>query len=475
MKNFNLYIKYLISSSRHKIQFTRLSILTIILLCSSCSSIEVDEPNYLVSDALVFSDDDIAESSIIGIYNKLISPSSFANGNNGSVTYLSGLSADEIIYIGSSVTDTPVGENSILSVNAKIQNLWNTAYNVIYGSNAVLEGLELSTTLTEETKSRLTGEAKFIRAFSYFYLTNLFGDVPIVTTTNYLTNSLIEQVQPNKVYELIIKDLTDAKQLLPSNYVNYSNERIRATTGVASSLLARVYLYTEQWGLAEAEASTSINNTGLYSLKSDLNTIFLKNSSEAIWQLQPIFPWYNAYEGQFNFSSLTSPPSTKALSPDLATGFNINDTRKIEWIGSRTFGADTFYHPHKYKVGFAANVTEYSMVFRLAEQYLIRAEARARLSNITGSQDDLNAIRNRAGLPNTLATDTNSLIDAILEERRFELFYEWGHRWLDLKRLGKASEVLGPIKTEWQDTDVLYPIPQNDMDTNPNLNQNAGY
>jgi hypothetical protein len=476
MKNNNLYIKKSVVISKLKTQLTCWSILSIVFLISSCSSIEVDPPSFLVSDAVVYNDDASAESSIIGIYSELIASSNFASGNNGSITYISGLYADELNFLGFSSDDSQFANNIIISTNGKIKSFWDTAYNVIYATNAVLEGLEASSGVAEETKSRLTGEAKFIRAFSYFYLTNFFGDVPIVTTTDFITNSLIEQSTPNKIYDLIIKDLTDAKQLLPSNYAMYSNERIRATTGAASALLAKVYLYTEQWALAETEASISINNSGLYSLKSDLNTVFLKNSSEAIWQLQPVIPGRNTYEGDiYNLSGITNPPSTITLSSELATAFTVNDNRKNDWVGKKTIGTDTFYFPYKYKIRFDINVTEYSMVFRLAEQYLIRAEARAMLSNINGAQEDLNTIRNRAGLPNTSANDSNSLIEAVLEERRFELFVEWGHRWLDLKRLGKASEVLGPIKTEWQDTDILFPIPQSDLNNNPNLNQNAGY
>ena len=116
------------------------------------------------------------------------------------------------------------------------------------------------------------------------------------------------------------------------------------------------------------------------------------------------------------------------------------------------------------------------MVLRLAEQYLIRAEARAQQNNISGSQSDLNLIRNRAGLVNTAANDKTALLTAIEHERQVELFTEWGHRWLDLKRTNRADAVLGPIKApNWQPTDMLYPIPQTQIANDPNVHQNPGY
>jgi hypothetical protein len=116
------------------------------------------------------------------------------------------------------------------------------------------------------------------------------------------------------------------------------------------------------------------------------------------------------------------------------------------------------------------------MVLRLAEQYLIRAEARARLGKVPESQADINAIRSRSGLSNTTAADPAALLLAIEKERQVELFSEWGHRWLDLKRTGRADAVLGAEKpTDWQPTDALYPIPQNEILSNPLLTQNLGY
>ncbi|MBC7851372.1 MAG: RagB/SusD family nutrient uptake outer membrane protein, partial [Chitinophagaceae bacterium] len=110
-----------------------------------------------------------------------------------------------------------------------------------------------------------------------------------------------------------------------------------------------------------------------------------------------------------------------------------------------------------------------------AEQYLIRAEARAKLNDLTGAISDLNTIRNRAGLANTIAVSQQNILNAIAEERRTELFGEWGHRWFDLKRTGKINEVMNALKANWKATDALWPIPIDQLKANPALVQNPGY
>ncbi|HEY4197438.1 MAG TPA: RagB/SusD family nutrient uptake outer membrane protein, partial [Mucilaginibacter sp.] len=118
--------------------------------------------------------------------------------------------------------------------------------------------------------------------------------------------------------------------------------------------------------------------------------------------------------------------------------------------------------------------------FRLAEQYLIRAEARSQEGNVSGAQSDLNVIRNRAGLANTTASTQTTLLTAILHERQVEMFTEWGHRWLDLKRTGTVDAVMSlvlPAKGGggWNPNMALMPLPLGDLQADQNLTQNPGY
>ena len=189
----------------------------------------------------------------------------------------------------------------------------------------------------------------------------------------------------------------------------------------------------------------------------------------------PVLPSRNTNEGYYFV--LNGVPSNATISQDLLNAFENGDNRKSNWVTTLTIGSNTYYAPFKYKIkNGAAPLSEYYMVLRLAEVYLIRSEARAHADNLTGAIEDLNAIRLRAGLqPYSGSQDRDAILDAIDKERRIELFAEWGHRWLDLKREGKASPELTLIKPGFNPTDTLYPIPLLQLQNDPYMHQNPGY
>lgn len=344
-------------------------------------------------------------------------------------------------------------------------------YKTIYEANAVLEGLSASVNISPAVKSQLEGEARFIRAFAYFHLVNLFGQVPQPLQTNYKLNVQLGRTGQSVIYDSIIKDITKSQFLLGEEYI--TTERVRPNKFAATALLARVQLYIGNWQEAEAAASEVIDQAPRYSL-TDINDVFLANSTEAIWQLMPIFDYCNTLEG--NTFIIEGYVENQVLSNGLVESFDVTDKRLLNWVGTFDDGTGPVYFPYKYKVKHSTNLTEYSMVLRLAEQFLIRAEARARQNNIAGAQDDIDMIRDRAGLGGTIAADEASLIEAIKTERRHELFTEWGHRWLDLKRWKDVIPVLSAIKPEWNSQGTLYPIPQRELNNAPQLKpQNEGY
>jgi hypothetical protein len=240
-------------------------------------------------------------------------------------------------------------------------------------------------------------------------------------------------------------------------------------------LLARVYLYTAGWADAESQAS-SVVSSGLYTL-SGPDSVFLNFSNETIWQLMPVNPSLNTQEAAYFIPGSPALIPAFPLTNDLVNAFEPGDNRFTAWTGNTTIAGQTFYYPYKYKNGGGGSVTEYHVVFRLAEQYLIRAEARMHQNNISGAIGDLNIIRARAGLAAlspSLSPDATA--SALQQERRIELFAEFGHRWLDLKRTAKADLVLGALKpASWQTTDALWPVPQAQRIVNPFLTQNKGY
>jgi hypothetical protein len=443
-----------------------------ILFAGSCQKfVDIPAPKTSLVSTNVFTNDQSAIAAMTGIYVNMMS--SYSSFLNEQLSLIGGLSADEFVDYSGIPDQIQVYQNALTPGNNYVLNLWQNTYNYIYQANAILEGLKSSTALAPTTKTELEGEAKFFRAICYFYLVNFFGNIPLAITTNYQTNNALAAASVTEIYQQIIRDCLDAQNLLPGDYSFSNGERVRPNKFAASALLARIYLFTKDWKDAEMESGLVISASDLYSLPADLNQVFLANSVEAILQLQPVQPGLNTVEG--NTFILTGFPTSVALSDSLTLAFEPNDNRRTNWIDSVLVGGTAYYYPFKYKVQSGSTVTEYSMALRLAEQYLIRAESRAWQNNLTGAAEDLNMIRNRAGLPNTNVSDQENLLKAIAQERRTELFTENGSRWLDLIRSGKATEVLGALKTNWTANDTLYPIPLNELQKNTHLNQNAGY
>ncbi len=453
-------------------------IFILIIFLQGCNKfVEVSSPPNQLQNADVFSSDADATSLMTGIYTRMMSSNGFASGSIQGVTQLAGLSSDEFINFSTDPNQAQFANNSLTSNNPTLNNgLWSEIYKYIYTSNLILEGLNGKNGLSAPVSQQLTGEAKFVRAFCYFYLVNLFGDVPLYLSSNYQANAVSTRTASTVVYQQIVADLNDAQNLMASDYSNSGGQRVRPNKWTASAMLARVYLYEQKWDSAEVEANSVIANSSLFSLTS-LDSVFLANSSEAIWQLLPVKPNQNTNEAQ-SFIFLTTPPFNVALDSVLINTFESGDQRFVNWIGNFTDGTDTWYFPYKYKVQSSPVLIEYSMVLRLAEQYLIKAEAAANGAGngVSEAINSLNTIRQRAGLPSYSGlSDIQSVLKAIYHERQVELFCEWGHRWLDLIRTGNANEVLGAEKTPWMATDTLYPIPSIEIQNNSRISQNPGY
>jgi len=449
-------------------------VMIIVVGCSffSCEKFVTIEPAPgLVETKMVFENDKTAIAASGGLYAQM--NTNIFSFTCGGLSIFCSLSADEIYNTSSSSLYDVFLMNSLLSTDGTVYpNFWSAAYKNIYRANAIIDGLEKSALITDSVKKQLAGEMKVVRALNYFYLVNLFGDVPLVVNTDFEQNALLPRTNSVSVYQQIVDDLTVAKSLLTPTYP--STGKARPNLWTATALLARVYIFLQEWDKAEQEAGQIINS-GHYSLPV-LSSVFLKNSSETIWELFPVNDVQLAGPGsQFVPSSATVKPSF-SLTNQLYSSFEPGDNRKTQWVGTNTISGISYYYPYKQKQRTGTPVNEYNIVFRLAEQYLIRAEARAKQNKLAEAQADLNVIRKRAGLANTPASTQDNLIVAIRNERRVEMFCEWGHRWLDLKRSGIADAVLSPLKgVNWQSTDVLYPIPLKELEFNPFLVQNPGY
>lgn len=436
--------------------------------------IEVELPESQLTGPAVYRDQTTATAALSDIYARLRDGGALTGSIDGTGMVL-GLYADELQYYGTGTSPLEsFYTHGLVPSNAYIATLWHNSYAQVYAVNALLEGLENSPEIPESAAQQLEGEALFIRAILHFHLANLYGDIPYITTTDYRDNAQVQKLPSSEVMAQIVSDLEAADQKLAYEYP--AENRVRANKAAVRALLARVHLYLEHWSLAEMYAADVIGQTSLYTIESNLDAAFLKGSTGTIWQLHPGVSGANTLEGK-NFSFSSGPPTIAALAQELVSSFTENDLRRQHWIKSVTDGSQVWYHPYKYKLTENTGVSqEYSIVLRLEEQLLIRAEARAHLGEIEGAQQDLNTIRNRAGLGDTTADTTPELLGAILQERKLELFTEFGHRWMDLKRSGAAEAVLSPIKPSWQNTDLLFPLPESELLLNPNLEpQNTGY
>lgn len=466
-----------------------------VIFSESCKKlVSVNAPATDLNAANVYSSDATAISVLTGLYTSMSTPGNDFTGNPGISLYL-GLSADEFtLFNGISNSNTLYFyyTNALYSnaSGSEGSDFWSPLYYDIYVTNSAIAGLTTSNSLTPSIKQQLLGESYFLRAFYNFYLVNLFGSCPLAMTSNYSINSTLGNTSEVVIYQQIVTDLKQAQGLLSSEYLDgnlnpYTPgniQKARPTKWAAMALLAKTYLYTQDWIDAETEADSLINNGSLFSLNS-LSDVFLENSNEAIWQLQPVNSQENTADAWIFVLPSTGPDNTHPvyLSSQLLNSFEPLDQRRYNWVDSITVSGTTYYFPYKYKSATpGASLTEYLMVFRLGEQYLIRSEARAEQGNVGGAQADLNIIRSRAGLANTSASNKTSLLSALMYERQVELFSEWGNRWLDLKRTNSVDPIMTqacPQKNNamWNAYQQLYPIPYSDIISDPNLKQNPGY
>jgi hypothetical protein len=445
-------------------------VIIILLLITSCRKfVEVKPGAGQVMSEDVFSTDATALAAVNGLYLQMAATT--LGINNGGLSVYAGLSSDELYNPSPNTTLDPFTTNSLSANTSTVNNsFWLSAYKQIFIANLLVEETAKSHKLTSPVKNQLKGEALVVRSLNYFNLVNLFGDVPLVLTTDYTISQSLPRSQVISVYEQVIKDLQEAKDLLPSAYPTAG--RIRANKWAATALLARVYLYRGEWEKAEKESSEVIGSSA-YSLLQDLNNVFLTNNNEAIWQLARDNA--NTAEGAAFIPSSASAKPTYAIQPALVNLFDANDKRKTAWMKANTVSGQQYYYPYKYKSRVSTPLAEYLVILRLAEQYLLRAEARAEQGKLPEALQDLNMVRARAGLTSFNSNDKQTILNEIEKERRRELFAEWGHRWFDLKRKGKADSVLSVSKTTWQPYAALYPIPSIELERNTFLIQNPGY
>ncbi|QEC44207.1 RagB/SusD family nutrient uptake outer membrane protein [Pseudobacter ginsenosidimutans] len=453
-------------------------VITILLLIqlafTSCEKlIAVDMPDNQIDKNQVFENLQTANAALAGLYSGLFDNSPISGGSGGTGAIL-GVYTDDMDYYAASNADYQIFLNQQIETNTTINTLWLNCYQHIYKANIIIEGIVNSRSLKESDKNSIKGEALLVRSVVYFYLQQLFGDIPYTTTTNYQFNQTISRTPATELLSKLQQDLTEAIALLSDNY--RSAERIIPNRKVAELMLAKVYLLQHKWIEAELLLKTIVQSP-MYQFQNDITQVFKKSGKHIIWQLKPLANGAATKEVQQYYHN-NAAPTGYALSENLVNAFSDDDLRKKNWMLIATFNQQTWHLPWKYQVRLD-NTSEYSIVFRLEEVYLLLAEAYAQQNlpdKITEALTYVNAIKDRAGIPILNGQySKEDLLSEIIVESRKEFFSEMGHRFLDLKRLNRLP-ILVTAKPNWKDYHIIWPLPQKELLLNSNLlPQNYGY
>jgi starch-binding outer membrane protein, SusD/RagB family len=435
------------------------------------------------------------------------------------------IASDNAVSGGESASDVldlqQIDDYTLTPVNGALANIWQYAYEGVNRANYLSQYRKTNPggqTVNFAGKDAMYGEVYFLRAYYYFTLTKMFGDVPLFTDKRLdLSNSGTLKRSPRAaVYQQIQADLNSAIAVLPAVQLQQG----RITKYAAQALLGKVYLYQNKYDSA-ASVLQSVIQSGAFSLVSNFGSIFLasgENGPESVFEIQysnasPYYQWSNVLQGQGNYAvqqcgirglngtgNMPYAPgwSTNLPTKDLAAAYSPGDQRKdvtvldIEAYKAANPSYNITYQVAPYKnTGLynqkylprkgetsgqpELNYTNNFRIIRYADVLLMAAEALNKSANPNdlAAQGYLNLVRRRAFGDNLhdISATGNALYTAILNERRLELAME-GDRFFDLVRTGRAAAVLGPgFKTGKNE---LFPIPQQEI-TVSGLTQNPGY
>jgi hypothetical protein len=442
--------------------------LSFLLVLLSCKKFITVQPVDSVSDQVTIVDAASAQTAVRGVYRSLA-----ADNYYGSLFQTFGyLPGDNVQWTGSQSIIQQFISHNITADNGNLESVWAAIYATINGANHVIGKVPavVDPTLTPALRSQLTGEGYFIRALAYFDLARTWGGVPVTLkpTLSATDKDTIQTSSVAQVYAQVLSDLNAADSLLP---LPSTQNPVRANRETVWALKARFYLYRQNWALAESYAGQVIADTKNYALLTPYNSFFQPASAvatkESVLELSYSATYTNSHRSDWQ------PPAnggTRQWAPSDAFVTLVNDPliggNRSALVAKTSAG---LWYGNLY---YRSPATDPAYIIRIAELYLIRAEARAQQNaNLPGAVSDLNAIRNRAGLAPATAVSQGDILLAIENERRIEFAFE-PHRWFDLVRTGRAAAVLGVTDPN----KYVFPFPVNEVVLSKGLlSQNPGY
>jgi hypothetical protein len=395
-----------------------------------------------------------------------------------------------------------IDDYMIDATNSNVSRDWAYLYSAIGKTNSVINNVDKvpDPELTDQRKKEIKAEASFIRAFMYFQLVQLWGDVPLqLTEVTSISIDVLDSIYPilfpprvpmAEVYDQIIADLGTALE-----GVNASAEhKGYATKGAVNAMLAKVYATIEphDWGKVSEYCDAVI--AGPYSLLPNYDDLWnntQENSAESIFEINYSGGSSDGNWGTKMFRGLDW-KKFNIPSNDLVKAFdeeqdNIRKNAAIIWLDVTGKWSDIHWPQTSYPFvnkwrTFTEGSDQNYIFIRLADILLLKAEALNEFGDVNGAAALVNQVRARVDLPGTEASTQDQMRLAIEKERRLELTFE-GHRWYDLKRTGRAIEVInnatgvGGVNLGYNLTQnkLIWPIPQSELDKNTSLIQNPGY
>ena len=467
-----------------------------VALLSSCNDFLELRPEYLISEGNFFKNQNDFEKALIGVYSS-IRPL-YANS---AIIYISDLTTDNTEIQWSSPTNDEMqfDQNNVTSTNGVINGVWNTCLYTISRANTVLGKID-NVEFDQVVKDKIKGEAMFLRALSYFYMVRIFENVPIskevFANPEQITLADLTLKPKEEVYKVILEDLLAAEKLLPAAL---NADKTRASLGTVKTLLGKVYLTTKEFDKAALKLKEVID-TKQYSLVANYKSLFTNgnnNLAESILEVQ--FAVGKSIGN--DFSAKFSPAITSmALFPnnqqgsgrinptqDIMNVYETGDVRKdasVSDIIPLINGTTVKGRYGKKFVDYTAIATSDGgvtfTVLRYADVLLMYAEALNETGKTADALPYLNMVRKRAALADAAITNPADFRLAIEKERRVELLYE-GHRWFDLVRTGRAQEVMQAhykslgLNFSLLPHELIFPIPQGEIDLNSKIKQNPNY
>jgi len=399
---------------------------------------------------------------------------------------------------------TTINESTIFSDNVYIKDFWEAGYRVIARANIVLDRIE-RVNMDTGRKNQFVGEARFLRAMTYFNLVRIFGDVPLVTSELRTASEAFNFGRENttSVYTSIIQDLQEAIHFLPDDYPTDIDQG-RATKVAAKTMLGKVYLTQKNYSAALSILEEVIQSPKAYLLDNyeDIFNPDNPNNAEIIFAVQYMRNIPGQGSGWGNDAAPNIPIGRVVVRGGGGGSFHItrdlyrafeNGDRRLTMVDSAhaTTGGRRFYWTKKYidpEMLTANSAANDWIVLRYADVLLMAAEALNELGRGIEAETYLNDVRNRAGLEDITNLSQVDMRAVIAQERRVELNCE-GHRWFELLRSGNLKEIMNKHFTDYRDDDhevgqnsviedheLVFPLPKDQVDLNPSkLPQNKGY